>query len=88
LARGGVDPQTDESQRSAPQPKVKDGGKDDIDAIGNREIGGRGLGNWYSLETNEKPDAKPSLQRAPKTSDDSNTEDDPPTLKRRDNRSD
>lgn len=32
--------------------KVKhDGGKNDVDAIGNRKIGGRGLGNWYSLET-------------------------------------
>ena len=32
--------------------KVKhDGGKDDVDAIGNRKVGGRGLGNWYSLET-------------------------------------
>jgi beta-barrel assembly-enhancing protease len=27
-----------------------DGGKDDVEAIGNRDIGGRGLGNWYSLE--------------------------------------
>src|SRR5579859_3156096 len=27
-----------------------DGGKDDVDAIGNRKIGGRGLGNWYSYE--------------------------------------
>src|SRR5438105_6004437 len=27
-----------------------DGGKNDIDAIGNRKIGGRGLGDWYSLE--------------------------------------
>ncbi len=26
------------------------GGKDDVDAIGNRKMGGRGLGNWYSLE--------------------------------------
>lgn len=33
------------------QPQYKhDGGKDDIDAIGNRKMGGRGLGNWYSLE--------------------------------------
>jgi len=32
--------------------KVKhDGGMDDVDAIGNRKIGGRGLGDWYSLET-------------------------------------
>jgi len=31
--------------------KVKhDGGLDDVDAIGNRKIGGRGLGNWYSIE--------------------------------------
>jgi predicted Zn-dependent protease len=42
----------DESQRTAQQePKVKPGSKDDIEAIGNRNIGGRGLGNWYSLET-------------------------------------
>jgi predicted Zn-dependent protease len=39
------------TQPSKSQPKVKAGGIDDIDAIGNREIGGRGLGNWYSLET-------------------------------------
>jgi predicted Zn-dependent protease len=45
------DPRTDQSQRPAQQPKVKEGGKDDVNAIGNREIGGRGLGNWYSLET-------------------------------------
>ena len=32
------------------QPKLKAGSKDDIEAIGNRDIGGRGLGNWYSLE--------------------------------------
>jgi len=32
--------------------KVKhDGGEDDVDAIGNRKIGARGLGDWYSLET-------------------------------------
>src|SRR5690242_2176769 len=31
--------------------KVKhDGGKDDVNAIGNRDIGGKGMGNWYSLE--------------------------------------
>jgi predicted Zn-dependent protease len=31
--------------------KVKhDGGKNDVDAIGNRKIGGRGMGNWYTLE--------------------------------------
>ncbi len=32
--------------------KVKhDGSKKDVDAIGNRKIGGRGLSNWYSLES-------------------------------------
>jgi predicted Zn-dependent protease len=31
--------------------KVKhDGGKSDVDAIGNRKMGGRGMGNWYSIE--------------------------------------
>lgn len=28
-----------------------DGGKDDVDAIGNRKVGGRGFGDWYSLNT-------------------------------------
>jgi beta-barrel assembly-enhancing protease len=28
-----------------------DGSKRDVDAIGNRKVGGRGMGNWYSLET-------------------------------------
>ncbi len=32
--------------------KVKHtGGEDDVDAIGNRNVGGRGIGDWYSLET-------------------------------------
>jgi len=26
------------------------GGKNDVDAIGNRSIGGKGMGNWYSIE--------------------------------------
>jgi beta-barrel assembly-enhancing protease len=35
--------------------KVKhDGSKKDVDAIGNRKVGGRGMGNWYSLETEIK----------------------------------
>jgi len=29
---------------------VKAWGKDDVDSIGNRNMGGTGLGNWYSLE--------------------------------------
>jgi hypothetical protein len=32
--------------------KVKhDGSKSDVNAIGNRKVGGRGLGDWYSLES-------------------------------------
>src|ERR1019366_9773418 len=52
LARPDDVVRNDESQRTAQQePKVKPGSKDDIDAIGNRDIGGgRGLGNWYSIE--------------------------------------
>ena len=41
----------DNKQEPQVQPQYKhDGGRDDIDAIGNRKMGGRGLGNWYSLE--------------------------------------
>ncbi|HKS73214.1 MAG TPA: M48 family metalloprotease [Terriglobales bacterium] len=32
------------------RPKVKGGSKDDVNAIGNRGMGGKGLGDWYSLE--------------------------------------
>ena len=28
-----------------------DGSKKDVDAIGNRKVGGRGMGDWYSLES-------------------------------------
>jgi beta-barrel assembly-enhancing protease len=32
--------------------KVKhDGGKNDVDAIGNRKMGARGMGNWYTIES-------------------------------------
>jgi beta-barrel assembly-enhancing protease len=31
-------------------PQAKPGSKDDIQSIGNRKIGGSGMGNWYSLE--------------------------------------
>jgi len=53
LARPGDQVRNDDSQRTSQQePKVKPGSKDDVDAIGNRDVGGgRGLGNWYSLET-------------------------------------
>jgi hypothetical protein len=45
-------PSGEQPVQEPPDSKVKhDGGEDDVDAIGNRKIGGRGLGNWYSLET-------------------------------------
>ena len=41
-------------QEADPSKVKHDGGEDDVDAIGNRKIGKRGLGNWYSLETDIK----------------------------------
>lgn len=35
-------------------PGVKKGSIDDVSAVGTRDIGGRGLGNWYSTETEMK----------------------------------
>ena len=32
-------------------PGVKQGSVDDVSAVGTRDIGGRGMGNWYSTET-------------------------------------
>ncbi len=50
--------QTDKTAATTPTvspadpDKVKhDGGKNDVDAIGNRKMGGRGMGNWYSIES-------------------------------------
>lgn len=120
------DSPAEEPQLTASQPTVKEGGKDDIDAIGNRDIGGRGLGNWYSLATeiklgkqyaqmtdntvklvrdptaefddvrarlamienrhrmgSEQKESKPTLRRAPKPAEESDTDEDRPTLKRR-----
>ena len=34
--------------------KVKPGSTEDVDAVGNRDIGGRGMGNWYSTDTEIK----------------------------------
>ena len=59
----GVPPQAGSSASTTQSPpaqpadpdKVKhDGGKNDVDAIGNRKIGGRGMGNWYSIESDIK----------------------------------
>jgi hypothetical protein len=33
---------------------VKPGSIDDVNAVGNRDIGGRGIGNWYSTDTEIK----------------------------------
>ena len=41
------------TQAPVPQqkrPKVKPGSRDDVNAIGDRGMGGKGLGNWYSIE--------------------------------------
>lgn len=52
LASSDKYPQDSQAQKSEQRPKVKAGSKDDIDAIGNRDIGGgKGLGNWYSMES-------------------------------------
>lgn len=38
-------------QQSSRPPSLKhDHGKSDVNAIGNRQIGGKGFGNWYSIE--------------------------------------
>ena len=34
--------------------KVKQGSVEDVSAVGNRDIGGRGLGNWYSTDSEIK----------------------------------
>jgi predicted Zn-dependent protease len=46
-AKDGPDPAQSEPKTA----EAKKGGKNDVDAIGNRDVGKRGLGNWYSLET-------------------------------------
>jgi predicted Zn-dependent protease len=41
----------DKDNSSSDKDKKKHGGKDDVDAIGNRGMGNKGLGDWYSLES-------------------------------------
>ena len=50
VLRGQV-AQTISAEAKQVQKATHHGGRDDIEAIGNRKIGGRGLGNWYSLES-------------------------------------
>lgn len=49
-ATPSTDAQTNADNDKETQKKIKAGSKDDVEAIGNRDIGKRGLGNWYSLE--------------------------------------
>ncbi len=42
------DPKPDQEHYDA--SKIKAGSLEDVSAIGNRDIGGRGMGDWYSLE--------------------------------------
>jgi predicted Zn-dependent protease len=48
----GTDAQDDKDQPNSKEPKTKhDGGKKDVDSIGNRKVGGM---DWYSIETDIK----------------------------------
>ncbi len=50
------------TQEADPGKVKHTGGKDDVDAIGNRKVGGRGLGDWYSLETEIKVGKQYAMQ--------------------------
>jgi hypothetical protein len=43
-------------------PGVKKGSLDDVSAVGTRDIGGRGLGNWYSTESEIKEGKAVSME--------------------------
>lgn len=47
-------PQEPESMGADPNKVKHDGGLDDVDAIGNRKIGEKGLGDWYGIESEIK----------------------------------
>lgn len=50
-ANAAAKPGAKEIKLADPDKVKHDGGKDDVNAIGNRNVGcGRGLGNWYSIE--------------------------------------
>jgi len=42
------------SPGEALDPHIKSGSEDDVNAIGTRNIGGRGMGNWYSTDSEIK----------------------------------
>jgi beta-barrel assembly-enhancing protease len=56
---GGDTPAQSASKEKVVEPgsqkiDVKPGSIDDVNSVGNRDIGGRGLGNWYSVDTEIK----------------------------------
>jgi hypothetical protein len=56
---GGDTPATDVQAEKVIEPgsqkvNVKPGSIDDVNAVGNRDIGARGMGNWYSVDTEIK----------------------------------
>ncbi len=53
VAAAAVDPEKVIAPGSE-MKQVKPGGIDDVSAVGNRDIGGRGMGNWYSTDTEIK----------------------------------
>ena len=53
VAATNVDPQK-VVEVGSEKVNVKPGSIDDVNAVGNRDIGGRGLGNWYSTDTEIK----------------------------------
>jgi len=56
-------PQGEPPVQEPDESKVKhDGSKSDVDAIGNRKVGGRGLGDWYSLESEIRLGKQYSMQ--------------------------
>jgi len=47
---GATDDANKQDSQSTKKEKIKKGSKDDVDAVGNRDMGKTGLGNWISLE--------------------------------------
>lgn len=43
-------------------PHIKAGSEDDVNAVGNRNIGGRGFGNWYSTDSEIKMGKQYSME--------------------------
>jgi beta-barrel assembly-enhancing protease len=62
-AASNASPTGEQPVQEPPDSKVKHtGGEDDVDAIGNRKVGGRGIGDWYSLETEIRLGKQYSMQ--------------------------